>query len=75
MTAREYIDQHAKIINNHLVIGPMSEDGPYCAQCFEAGGEINRAPFNKERNGWVCSEGHIGPNQGLASGGVTYGPR
>lgn len=61
MTAREYIRQRATVVNNHLLIG-TEEDGPYCVECFESKGEVVNAPFDQKQNGWVCPEGHFGPN-------------
>jgi hypothetical protein len=67
VTAREYVRQRSRVINNHLLVSEAKEDGPYCAECFERNGKLVKAPFDQRRNGWVCPSGHVGLNDG--SGG------
>ena len=75
MTPLEYIQRHAKEINNHINIGPIEKaEGPFCVTCFRAG-DIEKAEWNQQRFGWVCPHGHFGKSEKLASGVVTHGPR
>lgn len=68
MTPKEYIEGHSKTVNNHLIVGPIKEDGPYCVQCFNKNGDIVPAPFDARQNGWICANGHTGKNEGYPSG-------
>ena len=72
MNAIEFLKQHHKIVNNHVVLGPI-EEKRCCQHCFESG-EVVDVTFDSKQNGWVCEKGHFGPNQKLATGTVVHGP-
>ena len=72
MDTSEFLRANAKVINNHIVLGPIEEQR-CCQTCFYEGNVVN-VKFNSQKNGWECEKGHYAPNEGLASGTVVQGP-
>lgn len=72
MNAVEFLRKYAKVINNHIVLGPI-EERQCCQKCFDEGNVVN-IKFNRQKNGWYCDNGHFALNEDLASGTVGQGP-
>ena len=68
MKTDQYLEQYVTIANNHITVEKIESDGPYCATCWQQDKELVKAPFDSRTNGWVCKKGHVGKNDGLASG-------
>jgi hypothetical protein len=76
MKPLDYLKPYIQVINNHVTIKKIEEEGgPFCQKCLAENDILEPAPFNENRNAWVCKHGHVGSNGGYANSSTTYGPR
>jgi hypothetical protein len=73
MTAKEYIEQYVKPINNHVRVESIPESGAFCETCWNNNEELVPATF--KGNKWVCPNGHERDSGGYTKSAVVYGPR